>query len=346
MNKYSVGPRLKRFLMLGSFGMCFCAYVSAHHAPQMAVEDVKVTVYDARVNQLLSEKPKLELLAQNLGWAEGPLWLKQEQALLFSDIQNNQVLKWKEGQGVTPYLFPSGHERDDQPIAWRGANGLALSPTGQLVLAQQGGRTLSVMNASISSPEPSYTIWADKYSGKKLNSPNDLVFTEDGTLLFTDPPYGLNGFENSPLVELPFFGVYALSPKGKLAVLVDELRKPNGIAYHAGLNTVLVSDSDHTQNKIFAFDLNNAGRLVNKRLFFDANEHQLTGPGSVDGLKFHSSGWVFSALPNGIGILDASGQLMARLEFGQVCNLAFNDDMTHLYITAPHRLIRLTLNQM
>ena len=201
-----------RFLLL--FLACFFSAVYTNASPKEHIAPKRV-VYDEHFFQFIAKDTQLEVLASDFGWAEGPVWSSSLQALLFSDLSVDKVYRWNESHGLSDYVFPSGHAPDDKGSAWRGSNGLAIDQQGRLLLAQQGGRTLARMSAPMDKPAPQYEVLASEFEGKRLNSPNDLLVHPSGDIYFTDPPYGLAGFENSPAIELGFFWRFSTEQAGR-----------------------------------------------------------------------------------------------------------------------------------
>ena len=308
-----------------------------------AVDTVDATfvVQDDRFHEFVPEGTRIEILATDLGWAEGPVWSNKLNAVLFSDVAANTIYRWDEREGLNEFLSPSGHEPDDGPLAWRGANGLAIDAQGRLLLAQQGNRKLARMSAPLSDPAPAYEVLADAYEGKSINSPNDLVVHESGSIYFSDPPYGLDGFENSPAIELDFFGVFQLSPENDLRPVVTDLQKPNGLALSADQSTLYVSNSETGDAYIVAIELDTDGMAGDSRVFFDAAELAAEGPGSTDGMAIHPSDFLFVSVPDGLGLLSPDGELLGRIALGAVTNMAFDATFSYLYITTPSQLLRL-----
>ena len=324
--------------------LTFLIYSSLFSALSLADNLAVVpTVFRPSVLSIVDPDQPFEVLAEDIGWAEGPVWSDELNALLFSDIERNTILQWNENKGLTEYLSPSGNSLALGTPKWGGANGLLIDRDGSLVLAQQGGRTLAKMVSDLDSPTPVFQVIASTYLGRRLNSPNDLVMDSEGTIYFTDPPYGLEGFDKSPLIELPFSGIFALNDEKTLTVIDDSLRKPNGILLTKDNRFLLVSDSEPSVHRIWRYELNREGGVKEKHLFFDAYANRIGDEGSADGLKEHSSGLLFVTLPGGMAILSGTGELMATFPIGFTCNLAFDSRYHYIYITQPHRLLRLRL---
>ncbi len=303
-----------------------------------------IEIFDARLHDFIPPQPRLEVLAADLQWAEGPVWVKALDSLLFSDVAADRIYRWNERDGLVVHLEPSGHDDGEPATPWRGANGLALDAGGNLVLAQQGNRTLARLATSIDKPMPRFRILADSHDGKKLNSPNDLVVHSSGSVFFTDPPYGLDGFENSPAIELGYFGVFRLDPQGHLEPVIRDLAKPNGIALSPDEARLYVGDSSEGQARIHALALDPAGKVLGRSLFFDGRDLHADGPGTIDGMSMHASGYLFTSVPNGIAVLSPEGRMLGKLALGHVTNLAFDDRYRYLYLTTPAQLLRLRLN--
>lgn len=332
-----------RFLFMVFPGIIFLATSTYASSPQF-LEAEKV-VYDDRFYRFIGADSQVEILASDLGWAEGPVWVESLNALLFSDLSVDKVYRWDESSGLIDYLFPSGHAPDDKGSAWRGSNGLAIDNNGNLVLAQQGSRRLARMLSPLDKPLPHYEVLSSHYEGKMINSPNDLVVHPGGDIYFTDPPYGLEGFEKNPAIELDFFGVFRVTQNNELIVVSRELEKPNGIALSNDLSTLYVSNSEDNIAQIIAIELDSQGNAKTARLFFDAGALVSDGPGSTDGLTVHPSDFLFVSIPNGLAILSPKGKLLGKMALGQVTNVTLDHTQSYLYITSPTRLLRLKLNE-
>src|SRR6478752_3415893 len=207
---------------------------SAAESPYARLESL-----DKRFDALLPANTKVDKLADDLMWSEGPLWDSKRQVLLFSDIPRNVVMQWHSDKGVSRFLERSGYT-GAAPFIGRepGSNGLTFDLQGRLTLCQHGDRRISRREA-----DGTMVALATSYDGKKLNSPNDLVFHRDGALYFTDPPYGLPGTFQDPTKELPFQGVYRVAPDGTITLLTRELEAPNGLAFSPDYKTLYVANS-------------------------------------------------------------------------------------------------------
>ena len=305
--------------------------------------DVNFVVHDERFYGFVEKGTEVEVLANDLGWAEGPVWSASLNALLFSDVAANSVYRWDDVDGLSVFLSPSGQAPDGAPLAWRGSNGLAIDAQGRLLLAQQGNRTLARMSSPLSDPRPDFVILAAEYDGQSINSPNDLVVHSSGDIYFTDPPYGLDGLENSPAIELDFFGVFRLTTNNELSVMTRELEKPNGIALSPDQSTLYVSNSETGKERIIAIELDAQGTPGESRVFFDGADLNSDGPGSTDGMTIHPSGYLFVSIPNGVGLLSPTGELLGEIPLGQVTNVALDATSSELYITTPQQLLRIEI---
>jgi gluconolactonase len=294
---------------------------------------------DPRFDKLVPPGAKLEKLADGFDWAEGPVWVPRGQYVLFSDIPKNTVFKWKDGRGIETYLKPSGYS-GTAPFTGRepGSNGLLLDKEGRLLLCQHGDRRVARQEK-----DGKLTALADRYQGKRLNSPNDLCLKSNGDLYFTDPPYGLPKQANDPGKELDFQGVYRLSAKGELTLLTKELSRPNGIAFSPDEKTLYVNNSDPARAVVMAFDVKPDGTLGAGRVLFDATALAKTGKkGLPDGLKVDRQGDLFTTGPGGVLVLAPDGTHLGTVETGEpTANCAWGDDGSTLYITANKYLCRL-----
>ena len=297
---------------------------------------------DPAMEELIDENAKIELLAEGFDWAEGPVWVDRLNGVLFSDVPNNKVYMWNEKKGLSIFIEPSGMTNYSPTNKSDGSNGLALDKNGNLILCQHGDRTIARLK-KWNFKNPSFDIIVEKYEGKRLNSPNDLVFDKSGSIYFTDPPYGLKIQDDDPLKELNFNGIYRWSESKGIELLSKSMKRPNGIILSEDEKTVYVGNSDKDNNVIIAFD-NNKNGLVNERVFFDGNKLSKNRVGLFDGLKLHSSGIIFTTGPGGVLLLDSKGKHLGTIMPGKAtANCAFDSDESYLYLTSDNVLARIKL---
>ncbi len=296
---------------------------------------------DDRINALIPEDAQMERLADGFDWAEGPVWMpEQGGSLLFSDVPQNVVYRWKEGEGVKPSLSPSGYTGESARGGEPGSNGLLREPSsGKLVLCQHGDRRVARLES-----DGSFTTLVDRYMGKRFNSPNDGAYKSNGDLYFTDPPYGLVKGVDDPARELDFQGVYRLAKDGTLTLLTKDLSRPNGIAFSPDEKTLYVANSDPEKAIWMAYDVKDDGTLGDGRVFFDATEWAKTKKGLPDGMKVDSKGNLFATGPGGVLIFAPDGTHLGTLNTGEAtANCGWGGDGSTLYITADMDLCRIKL---
>lgn len=293
---------------------------------------------DARFDALIAPDTKIEKIADDLLWSEGPIWIPRMRSLLFSDIPRNRVMQWNEEKGVSVFLERSGYT-GAAPFTGRepGSNGLTLDLQGRLTLCQHGDRRVSTREA-----DGTMKPLAVGYNGRKLNSPNDLVFDAQGNLWFTDPPYGLPGTFTDPKKELDFQGVYRVAKDGAITLATRELEAPNGLAFTPDYRTLYVANSQSEAPLWKAFPVNADGTLGPSRVFFDAARLRKEGDGNPDGMKVDVNGMVFATGPGGVLVISPDGTLLGRILTGvPTSNVAFGEDGSTLFVTANHRVLRL-----
>ncbi len=294
---------------------------------------------DPRFDDLIPPDAKLEKLAEGFEWSEGPVWIEDGGYVLFSDIPNNAVMKWKEGEGISTFLKPAGYTGDDPRGGESGSNGLLLDSEGRLVLCQHGNRRLARLEA-----DGRFTTLVDRYKGRRLNSPNDAAFKSNGDLYFTDPPYGLMPEDRKALGELGFCGVYRLGTDARLTLLTDKLTRPNGIAFSPDEKTLYVAQSDPQRAIWMAYNVQPDGTIDEGRVFFDASDWVGKLKGLPDGLKVDSKGNLFATGPGGVNVFAPDGTFLGRINPGvPTANCCFDAYGYTLYITADMLLCRIKL---
>ena len=290
---------------------------------------------DPRLDALVPADARIEKLADGFVFTEGPVWIQSESRLLFSDVRANAIYQWTEAEGASAFIDPV-FEGDVTGRRSVSSNGLTLDAEGRLIICEHGNRLISRLEA-----DGTRTTLVDNYEGGRLNSPNDAVYSTDGWLYFTDPPYGLEGLEESPMRELDFNGIYRLSPDGDLELLFADQTRPNGIALSPDERTLYVANSDADDKVWYAYDLGEDG-LSNQRVFYDVNDQ--TAPGAADGMTVDLAGHIFATGPGGVWIFAPDGTHLGTIQLDEVvANAAWGDDGRTLYMTASTGLYRIRL---
>lgn len=293
---------------------------------------------DPALDKLIAPEAFIEKLASGFEWSEGPVWDRKGEALYFSDVPNNVVFKWQPGLGTREFLFPSGFTGASRKGGEQGSNGLTLDKQGRLILCQHGDRQVGRLERN-----GKITTLAQYYKFRRLNSPNDLAYKSNGDLYFTDPPYGLAKLNADPAKELTANGVYRLSPKGEVTLLISNLTFPNGIAFSPNEKILYVAVSDPKQAVVMAYDVQKDGTTANGRVFFDATALVVGRKGLPDGLKTDRLGNVWTTGPGGVLVLSPEGKHLGTINTGEAtANCAFGGkDGSVLYMTADMYLCRL-----
>ncbi|MGB7201112.1 MAG: SMP-30/gluconolactonase/LRE family protein, partial [Pyrinomonadaceae bacterium] len=299
--------------------------------------NVEVIRLDDGINKIVGPNPKVFKLAEGFKFTEGPVWTRD--GLLFSDPNANTIYKYSTDGKLSVFRTPSGYSGADiaeyrQP----GSNGITLDPAGNIVFDQHGNRRVVRLEK-----DGSETVLADKFEGKRFNSPNDLVYRSDGTLFFTDPPFGLPKFGDDPRKELPHSGVYSLY-KGKLQLVTKEFTGPNGIALSPDEKYLYIGNWDDNRKVVYRYELQPDGTVKNGKLFFDFTG--IKGEDAIDGVKVDTAGNVYVSAPGGLHILSPEGKHLGTLLTPQHAhNMAWgDDDGKTLYLAARTGLYRIKLN--
>ena len=298
--------------------------------------------FDRALDNLIAKDARIEVLCGGFDWAEGPVWVAEKENkfggfILFSDIPHNAVMKWQEGVGASVFMKPAGYTGVADYGREPGSNGLALDASGQLVLCEHGDRRISVLTKG-----GGKRTLADRWNGKRLNSPNDLAIRSNGDIFFTDPIYGLPQRENDPLREIDFCGVYRLQKDGSVTLQSQELSRPNGIAFSPDEKTLYVANSDGKDPVWRAFPVKKDGNLGTPKAFFDSSKDDRIPRGGGDGLKVDVQGNVFATGPGGVLVLSPRGKLLGRIVTGErIANVAWGNNGSVLYLTSDMYLCRI-----
>jgi len=300
----------------------------------------RVVRMDTELDNLIPRDAVIEVVASGFEWSEGPVWLPGEEGgfLLFSDIPGNAVMQWQENRGISVFMKPSGYTGVGIYGREPGSNGIALDKNGHLLFCEHGDRRLSRLT-----PGGGKITLADRYMGKRFNSPNDLTVKSNGDIYFTDPPYGLPKQQDDPMREMDFCGVYRWSASGGVTLLTRELTRPNGIGFSPDESILYVAQSDPEAPLIMAYPVRKDGTPGKGRLFYDFTEELARfGYGLPDGLKVDHKGNLFATGPGGVSVITPDGRIIGRIETGHsTANCAWGDDGSVLYMTADNYLCRI-----
>ena len=302
----------------------------------------RIDRFEQALNQLIEKDSKIEVLCGGFEWSEGPVWINEPKNkyggyILFSDIPNNVVMKWQEGTGASVYMNPAGYTGVADYGREPGSNGLALDSQGRLVLCEHGDRRISVVTKG-----GGKITLADRWQGKRLNSPNDLAIRKNGDIYFTDPIYGLPQRANDPMREIDFCGVYRLEGDGTVTVQYKDMSRPNGIGFSPDHNILYVANSDGRDPVWRAFPVKKDGNLGKPKVFFDSSKDDRVPRSGGDGLKVDYKGNVFATGAGGVLILSPEGELLGRLVTGEsIANVAWGNDGSVLYLTSDMYLCRI-----
>jgi gluconolactonase len=289
---------------------------------------------DPALDAIIAPGTTIERVATGFKFTEGPLW--RQGRLWFSDLRDDKVLAVTADGKVEVLIAHAGGLDPFPPDSYLGSNAMVTDKDGSVLLVQQGGRKIVRLDAQL---RP--TTFLDKYQGKKLNSPNDLVFAPDGSLWFTDPPFGLPKMDKDPAKELSFNGVYRYT-NGTLQAVIKDLTLPNGLAFSPDGKTLYVANFG-PERFVKAYDVGADGTVAHARVLiqYAADEKR---PGGPDGLKVDSAGNIWTTGPGGIRIISPRGKVLGQLVLPEVAaNLAFAEQGRSAYITASSSIYKLPL---
>jgi gluconolactonase len=309
---------------------------------------------DPALDQLVPPDAKLERVATGFNkWTEGPVWTR-DGSLLFAEIPANNIVKWAPGQEARVFMHPSGYQgtepfKGPEP----GSNGMTLDADGRVSVAGHAART--VWRLESVDPHAQITVLADSFGGKKLNSPNDLVYKSDGSLYFTDPPYGLpTQSDSDPAKELKVNGVYRIAAarqqkpgadpdRDKLQLVISDLPRPNGIAFSPDEKYLYIADSG--KSVWMRYRVRPDGSVIEGAVFLDPASEKPEGTGGPDGIRVDKKGNLYGSGPGGVWIISPAGKHLGTIKVPErVSNVAWGDaDGKTLYITASTSVYRIKL---
>lgn len=322
------------------------ATLDFYKSPKVALSATPAQVIrkDAAIDKIVPPDANIEKLAGGFLFTEGPIWIprtdQNDGYLLFSDPNNNVIYRWSPDGQLSIFITKSGYRGFDigeygQP----GSNGLTIDKQGRLTINQHGNRRVVRMEKN-----GQLTVLADHYDGKRLNSPNDLVYKSDGSLYFTDPPFGLPKFFDDPRKELPYSGVYRAAPDGKqVQLLTTELKGPNGLAFSPDEKYFYVDNWDPQKKIVMRYEVNTDGSLSNGKVFFDMTSAE--GEDALDGMKIDQKGNLYVSGPGGLWIISPEGKHLGTIIGPEhPHNFAWgDDDGKTLYLCAKTGLYRIRL---
>jgi gluconolactonase len=323
------------------------ATLDLYKSPKVAISATPAEVIrnDSAIDEIVPADAKIEKLAGGFLFTEGPIWIprtdESDGYLLFSDPNNNVIYRWTADGQLSTFMTKSGYRGFDigeygQP----GSNGLTLDRERRLTINQHGNRRVVRMEKN-----GQFTVLADHYDGKRLNSPNDLVYKSDGALYFTDPPFGLPKFYDDPRKELPYSGVYRVAPDGKqVQLLTTELKGPNGLAFSPDEKYFYVDNWDPQKKVVMRYAVKLDGTLSNGEIFFDMTSAE--GEDALDGMKVDQMGNLYVSGPGGLWIISPEGKHLGTIIGPEhPHNFAWgDDDGKTLYLCAKTGLYRIRLN--
>jgi len=329
---------MKRLILAAAF-LSFAAGAAA--PARQAYEHVgRIERRAPALDALIDPRAPIEKLAEGFTWSEGPAWVRRGSYLLFSDVPANRMHRWSEQDGLSTFLEPSGLAGPvPQGLREAGSNGLIPGPGNTILMADSGSRTIARLDLATRRK----TVLAERYQGRRFNSPNDLVLARTGAIYFTDPPYGLAGINDSPLKEQPVNGVYRLDPDGRVTLIDGALSFPNGILLSPDGRTLYVSNSDPHRAIWMAYRLDARGNVTSRRIFADVTgQVARERPGLPDGMAIDRHGNLFVSGPGGIYVISPAGRILGRIETGTaIANCTFGGpDGRTLYMTSNHMLAR------
>ncbi|MEO8018502.1 MAG: SMP-30/gluconolactonase/LRE family protein [Pseudomonadota bacterium] len=302
--------------------------------------NVHIERVDPAINAIVPLNAKLWKLAEGFRFTEGPVWVRDGSYLLFSDPNSNRIYRYSDESGLSVFREHSGYDAVDiAEYGQPGSNGLTLDASGRLTLDEHGRHRVSRLER-----DGSVTVLANSYQGKRLNSPNDLVYRSDGTVYFTDPPFGLPKFDADPRKELAFSGVFRVTPAGKISLLTQEFTGPNGIAFSPDEKTLYVGNWDPAVKVVKKYPVHRDGSIGAGEVFIDLTR-RIPGDEALDGIKVDKLGNVYLSAPGGVWLFDSSGKHLGTITApSPVHNFAWGGpDGKTLYLCARSNLYRIPL---
>jgi gluconolactonase len=302
--------------------------------------NVEIIKKDPALDTIVPPNPKIFKLAEGFKFTEGPVWVRDGGYLLFSDPNSNIIYRYEPDGELSIFRDKSGYDAPDiAEYGQPGSNGLTLDAQGRLTINEHGRHRVSRLEK-----DGRLTVLAENYEGKRLNSPNDLVYKSDGSIYFTDPPFGFPKFFDDPRKELPYSGIFRISPEGKLQLLSKDLTGPNGIAFSPDEKYLYVGNWDEKKKVVMRYEVKGDGSLASGQVFFDMTS--APGEDAIDGVKVDQQGNLYVSGPGGLWVISPAGKHLGTMVAPMhPHNFAWGDeDGKTLYLCARSGLYRMRLN--
>ncbi|WP_282074347.1 SMP-30/gluconolactonase/LRE family protein [Maribacter aquivivus] len=326
--------------------LCLACKNSTHGKP--LTKTIKNTTYptigylekiDDAFYDHVSKSTKIEVIADGFIWTEGPVWIADEQCLLFSDVPQNINYKWTENEGANEFLNPSGYTGKDKKL--QGSNGMYLDPDNNLILCQTGDRVIARYIGDFKNPSPVFEVVASQFEDKKFNAPNDLVIDKKGNIYFTDPDFGLE----DGVKEIEYQGVYMIDTMGEVKLLTSKWPAPNGIGLSPDASKLYLANSIPAM--FISYDISKEGQLINEKIVLDLQEvlEQSISKQKPDGMAIKKDGTIFLTGPDGVFVIDKNGKHLGTIKTDKLTsNCTFNEDESVLYVSCHELILRIKLN--
>ncbi len=300
----------------------------------------QIIALDDSFSNLVDPNAKLQVIGSGFGWTEGPVWDFKRNCLYFTDILGNKLHRWSKSNGVDALLDPAGQDHGfDSSSMTPGTNGNWVNADDTILICNQNARSVDRLNLATNERE----MLVRDFEGKALNSPNDVVQTQNGSIFFTDPPYGHKDSFTSAARELDFQGVYRISLDGKLELISKEMTAPNGLAFSPNEEYLYVSQSDPAASIIRRFKVEDDGSLTDEGVWVDLSQFaDDSHPGLPDGMALDTNGNIFATSAGGVTIISPEGKLLGRIVTGKATsNCCFGEDGSTLFITSHDLTLRI-----
>lgn len=335
---------LLAFAAITSCGTSKSSIISQPDTPVKVSTSEHLVRLTAELDTLLESDTKYEVIAGDINFADGPLWIKDQNALIFSEVGNNKILKWSSAVGIQDYILTSGYTGDFKKETLHGSRGLALDTEGNLLICQQGDLVVSIMAATLALPKPKFLPLFNTFLKKELYGPTDIDVDEVGNVYFVDPaPVGFD-FDNKEKYQLPFSGVYRQERTGKMHIEEDAISVPSGITIAPDQTHIIIANGDPKKAYWVRHDIGVNGCIGKSGTIYNATKNVKRKKGLPDGLEYHKDGYLFATGPEGIWIFNPEYQVIGKILTPSIAtDCTFDTAFQFLYITTEKELLRVKL---